>query len=373
MNERDKYATQTYFNKKGGVYLINPEMVRPCIGICVGPTQENIRKIFHHLVKIRLAKYATNPFEDIIVFTLDGLNLSECSLTGHRALSTERGLRWVTGTYSLPNVIYVQSEFKYDELKTIEQVLPGKIFNNHFYDKMECWSILSQNLLLKPNLPKSKLLETPEDIGDYLGQFRSVYLKPILGHSGKGIIKTKLLKNGQVERFCLNENKLIQSIHELYNWITTSISTDPYMVQQGIETATWKGNPTDIRLNMNKNGKGDWEVSFLVARIALNQPFVSTGSQHNVLSYIEPYLTRIFPNKDTVGLKQSIIDLGYEICRTFDGTKYHMAEFGIDIGVDPFGKLWIFEVNHLPHPFHKLPDKSLTLPFDYAYYLTQKN
>gem|GEM_PF-4777140 len=50
-----------------------------------------------------------------------------------------------------------------------------------------------------------------------------------------------------------------------------------------------------------------------------------------------------------------------------------MADLGIDLGVDEKGKLWIFEVNHIPFPaLGAIEDPSVYKPLEYAYYLANR-
>ncbi|MFV8827447.1 YheC/YheD family protein [Alkalihalobacterium sp. APHAB7] len=345
----------------------------PILGICVGRKENKKRKAFYNLVKKRLLAQSNYRFKDTIIFTMEKLDLEGKTVTGERLSWTNQNLMVETGTYPLPDVIYVQSEFHFEELQELEKALPGKVFNNHFYTKHECTEILSENKHLRPHIPETNSLENLEDLHFYTKKYNQFYLKPIRGHGGKGIFYVKILGNGKVSCIGKREKEIFDSCSELENWFQHYFQRHKYILQEAIVTKKWKGGKaTDIRLNMNKNGNGKWEVSFLVGRIALNKVFVSAGAGNNVLIYIDHFLKQLFSDKGHEVIKKSIIDLGYSICETFDNTKYNMGDLGIDLGIDNQGKLWIFEVNNLPNPFHKLKDKSLTLPLEYAYYLSKK-
>ncbi|MDE5412682.1 YheC/YheD family protein [Alkalihalobacterium chitinilyticum] len=346
---------------------------KPTLGICVGRKENKKRKAFLLMVRRRLVEYKNNHFKDVIVFTMDKLSLSNFTVTGERFHWSNEEIMKETGTYPLPDVVYIQSEFHFDELQALEKVLPGKVFNNHFYTKYECIEILSKNNYLRPHIPETSLLGNLDDLHTYTKKFNQFYLKPVKGHSGEGIYYIELLGNGNVNCVGKREKFIFDNCSNLVEWFQQYFQPNIYMVQEAITTKKWKEDKsTDIRLNMNKNGNGVWEVSFLVGRIAMNKVFVAAGAGNNVLIYIDHLLKQLFSDKSHEIIKKSIIDLGYSICKTFDKTKYNMGDLGIDLGMDNQGKLWIFEVNHLPHPFHKLNDKSLTLPFEYAYFLTQK-
>jgi D-alanine-D-alanine ligase-like ATP-grasp enzyme len=72
-------------------------------------------------------------------------------------------------------------------------------------------------------------------------------------------------------------------------------------------------------------------------------------------------------------IEQEVIELGFRIGEAMDQSNYHMADIGIDLGMEKSGRLWIFEVNPLPTPMlNKLEicrGDSLTMPLEYARYL----
>lgn len=47
----------------------------------------------------------------------------------------------------------------------------------------------------------------------------------------------------------------------------------------------------------------------------------------------------------------SIMELGLSIGHWFDASGHHMADLGIDLGIERNGKLWIIEVTPFPFPF----------------------
>lgn len=112
---------------------------------------------------------------------------------------------------------------------------------------------------------------------------------------------------------------------------------------------------------MCKNGFGEWEATAIPSRAASNDSHIC-----GELSDISD-LRNV--NWDWV---QQIKDLGFTICQAFDCAGYHMADLGIDMGMDLKGKLWIFEVNPLSYPYYKLADiqdDSMTRPLEYSHYL----
>lgn len=107
-------------------------------------------------------------------------------------------------------------------------------------------------------------------------------------------------------------------------------------MQRSIRTVSLQNKPTDIRLNMNKNRQGEWEVSALCFRQAINGSHVGAGRgvlyspMHTIQFLKEIYANDQSKVENTV---QSVVDLGYKICRALDESPHHMADLGIDFGI----------------------------------------
>lgn len=347
-----------------------PEIEGPSLGICVGPNSSNTRWVFYNLIKNRLFKYKDNKFKEIIVFTKDNINLETSTVFGQNVFMKGQDFIVKEGNYSIPDVIYVQSELTSDDIQFFENICPGRVFNNHFYNKYEGHTILNHNPNLRGFLPETKLFENENDLYYYLNKYKEVFLKPINGYSGQGIICIRLNTNRTVMAITTNEQRAFPDISSLWQWIISENLISKLIIQQSITSAKWRKKNADIRLNMTKNGNGRWQVSFIICRVARNGHFNSYGNVS--IMNLRTFLRNRFPKRNLRRIKTSIFQLGHKICKTFDDANYHMADIGIDLGIDSSGKLWVYEVNHLPHPFFRISnDLSLTMPFDYAYYLTK--
>ncbi|HZH58222.1 MAG TPA: YheC/YheD family protein, partial [Metabacillus sp.] len=162
-----------------------------------------------------------------------------------------------------------------------------------------------------------------------------------------------------------------KSYEDFWKWFSNHFIIEDFMMQQGIQTMKWNGLATDIRLNMNKNRKGLWEVSALLFRIASNTSHVIPGP----LAVIPiAQLTRFGYEKEEIDqMEKTIKALGFKICTALDLSEHHMADLGIDLGFDKNGHLWIYEVNPLPHPIELVQEEySLTRPIEYALYLASR-
>jgi YheC/D like ATP-grasp len=342
----------------------------PFIGVCVS----KVKPLFEKLARERLEKYLGNA--NLITFHIEDLNLSKRNVRGICWEKVGESINRKEGVYPLPDVIYLQCYVENNVIKQIERVIGRKVFNSFIFDKWECWSLLGRDNGLRNHLPYTRKLVNKTNIYPFLYQYKDIFLKPINvshAHNSRGIFRVKLQNKGKIEIFYREKNKMkekrFKSYQKFLDWTLPRLSPGGYILQQGIETVKSSKNATDIRINMNKNSKGQWEVSMILVRVASN-------ISHVIPKFVTAYSISNFIKTLTVDkekeaeIEKSVINVGMKICSMLDKSGYHMADLGIDLGMDENGHVWIFEINPLPFPFRgSIQDHSLIRPIEYASYL----
>src|SRR5690606_2354057 len=123
-----------------------------------------------------------------------------------------------------------------------------------------------------------------------------------------------------------------------------------YQIQQGIRLLAVGGRPADFRALVQRNGKGEWALISVVARIAGRNQFVSNVARGGTMMQAKPALAKSNLSTGTqrlalAGLRRTALDIAKGIERQIHG---HFAELGIDLAVDIHGKVWLIEVNSKP-------------------------
>ncbi len=278
--------------------------------------------------------------------------------------------------YPFPDAIYMRCPVSDELAKKIQKIIGRKWFNTSFFDKWESWQLLAKNKEIRNHLPDTRKVQNATDIRAYFRRFQNIFLKPVDKYSSIGIVHASHQTKGKIKIAYIkglyqNYSKIFPSSIPLWKWIHSSLCKSDYIVQQGIRTMPWKGSATDIRLNMNKNASGEWEVTALFARYTDGGSYIGSGAGTGVLP-LDFFLTMSFGNhqEKVATIKSSIIRLGFDICRALEDSGLHMADLSIDLGIDEDGHAWIFEVNPRPSPFSlPIKDNSLARPIAYAYYL----
>src|SRR5690606_37536908 len=109
------------------------------------------------------------------------------------------------------------------------------------------------------------------DLRAFLRRYPNAFLKPTGGSLGLGILAIR--RRG--ERYRLVASTRAGTIHRRFHgfaalarWLSRYIRNREYVVQQGISLARWGGRPFDLRILMQKDTGGQWEMTKGYARVA---------------------------------------------------------------------------------------------------------
>jgi hypothetical protein len=212
-------------------------------------------------------------------------------------------------------------------------------------------------------IPKTKIL-SPLVLSSMLDEFKMVYLKPINGTYGKGVIKVE--KHEHVTGITYDyqmgtERKKFLTLSALYHAILMNKLKRKYIVQRGIHLLKYQNRIFDLRIMVQRNLKGAWESTGIIGRVALPNKIVtnyhSGGTPIEITTIFKPYMTEHEFNKYNLILQK----LGQDIAIVLSKIYPKLNMLGIDIGVDTNFFPWIIEVNTNPdlYIFKKLKDKEV--------------
>lgn len=292
---------------------------------------------------------------------------------------------WIPIVTTIPKVTYrrhvSQPNFRVFRRNLVKN--NGILFNSIRFSKWRVHQILKNNPLMSRYLPDTILLESYKQFMEFIIRFPKVILKPACGSRGKGILVIeRIIKNSQ-EKFLLTDYrhkkitrkqslvspKTLQSILE-----TLSIfEPKKYICQRFINLATIKGSPFDIRVLMQKDADQKWHCSGIECRVAHpNKEITNLAAGGSAMS-LEEAVNFMEPPVKINKLYTAINHACTEYCFWMDWQKkQHYAEFGIDVGIDKGGNIWLIEANFRPgYKGFKILDCDLYLeigyrPFRYA-------
>ncbi|MCD1258548.1 YheC/YheD family protein [Paenibacillus athensensis] len=215
------------------------------------------------------------------------------------------------------------------------------------------WS--KTNLLLRskevrPFVPETKILSTSHLL-TMLNKHRMVYVKPIHGTSGNGVIRVERKPNGSFVYKAGQAQRTFGTYNAMYAALSKSKLKRAYLIQKGIHLLTHQKRIFDIRVMVQKNLQEKWEVTGYIGRVAHPKKIVTNFHNSGKPLALEPLIgTYLNPTKTRSFINQ-LQSLGLRIAKQFQSVHPGFKEIGVDIGVDKQFKPWIIEVNTAPDPF----------------------
>jgi hypothetical protein len=364
--------------------LLQLNMSKPILGPLVGIlTAQGNRYPFTGVKTnfIDIMKTGKRKGAIVFVFTPESIDWKKERIEGYLYHQSS----WKKVLFPIPNVVYnrISTRNLEDEpesqqcITRLQQISGVTLFNPHFFDKDELFSILERSPNLTKYLPKTTPLLTVQDLQDMLKSFKHVYLKPTQGKAGSGIIKVSYDPTSHkyqlyVQKRQFSKPKQTKSISKLWTAVRKHLISSPYIVQQGISLAQINECPFDCRTLVQKNKQGAWQVTGLGIRVAGANRITTHVPRGGRIEAPDTVLGQIFPLPKAKEIQDNVKQLALDIAEDLDRHYSHLGEMSMDIGVDKDGELWFFEANSKPMKFDEpnIRQKSLENLISYSQYLT---
>ncbi|MFD0692478.1 YheC/YheD family protein [Paenibacillus sp. GCM10027628] len=269
---------------------------------------------------------------------------------------------WNKKTFPIPNVIYNRlTSRKYENLKHVQLFMNEvkskygtEIFNEKYLDKTEVFEALRKDNSLHGYLPESYLFKNYQMLKSMSSRYPVLFLKPITGSLGKGIIRIRREAGDAYTCHFTNlggvRKQSFPSLTSAFQALSGKLKTQRYQLQQGLDLISSDGRPVDFRALVQKGPLGQWAITSIVGRIAGTQHFVSNLARGGTLSTVKEALTKssLGATSHTVAsarLRKAALDIAKGIETQIPN---HFGELGIDLALDSQGKVWLIEVNSKP-------------------------
>jgi hypothetical protein len=280
---------------------------------------------------------------DFIYFSSKGVDFNKRTISGYQYEDGE----WHAGVVPFPDVIMnvvgpitkKQSEI-YNRLK---KEIPFTSFS--VGTKLSVYNRIKKGGLFKDYLIPYKRLKQPIDVLPFLNKHQNIILKPISGHHGNQVVRVEKCDKGFVvhERVKREMNQI-----ELLDYIASVLKTNKMLMQKYIACRRKTGEPFDIRLHVQKDGKGEWKNTLIYPKIGANEKVATNLGQGGQITIFKNFLENEF-GEEAFNIQRHIEVFSLQFVKHFDELYRHaFDELGIDIGLDEVGRIWIYEVNWRP-------------------------
>ncbi|WP_239615159.1 YheC/YheD family endospore coat-associated protein [Cohnella mopanensis] len=239
-------------------------------------------------------------------------------------------------------------------MREIKHRFGAHVFNEKFLDKSEVFEALKKDSSLQRYLPESHSLQNYTMLKSMCSRYSSVFLKPVRGSLGKGIIRLSRIgpENWQASYATVGGTKKqsYSSLVKLFSTIAAKMKTVRYLVQQGLNLIEIGGRPVDYRALTQKNASGKWVITSIVARTAGSHHFVSNLARGGTLSTVRESVAKSnlpvqFRGDASSRLSRAALDIARGVDTHIPA---HFGELGIDLALDTMGRVWLLEVNSKP-------------------------
>jgi hypothetical protein len=160
----------------------------------------------------------------------------------------------------------------------------------------------------------------------------------------------------------------------LWNKLKTMMTSEEYIVQQGISLASFNKRPFDLRVLVQKNHLGQWSLTGIGARVAGKQSITTHVPRGGRIDEPEKLLNAVFGPELTKSIFVRVKTAAFAIARQIEKASGHiLGEMSMDLGIDGAGQIWFFEANSRPMKFDE-PDirkKSLERIIQYSQFLVK--
>lgn len=316
------------------------------------------------------------------VFAVEDVDFAQRRVLGYARV----GGRWVPREYPLPDVVYNRVPDRKSEVslpvmrfkQQIKRLQPAvALFNPKFLNKWELYGLLAKQPELTPFVPETCLYREPKDLVDMLRKHDMVYLKPQDTFAGRGIMR--VWRKGQ--KLVLSYKDGAKYRHAAYTGTDALLRAfvarragSRYLLQEGLRLAKLRGAIFDVRVLVQKNNQGQWEVTGIGVRVAAPGGITTHVPNGGHIAPLDTVLNEVFGESAgrPQGLRDEIEALALKVAPAIErGVGSLFGEMSMDIGITEAKKCYFFEANAKPMKFDEpaIRAKSLRRLVEFSRYL----
>ncbi|SEG59473.1 YheC/YheD family protein [Paenibacillus sp. UNC499MF] len=200
-----------------------------------------------------------------------------------------------------------------------------------------------------------------KNLSAMLEDYSIVFFKPTIGSGGENIIRIRKTAKGYLSQMKAAKTSYASKTH-LYRDLNRFAGSKSYLLQKGIRLAKSNGNPFDIRVMVQKTRQGEWVSTALFTKIGKSGKVATNYNQGGTVRTFSNTMNGTdFSPAFTQQLESKLKRLGVAVGKNFDRHHKGFQELGLDVALDPKGKVWILEVNTRPqiYPLKAFKNKHL--------------
>ncbi|MNM56410.1 Endospore coat-associated protein YheD [compost metagenome] len=297
--------------------------------------------------------------------------------------------RWSRGWRPFPDMIYdrcrIQRSARFQQLLEFRSKYSHLAFlNRPLRNKWTIHQTFEQKSRFRPHLPDTLLYRSSADLRRMLKENPVLYIKPINGTGGRGILRIERPKHpaGRFDMQGRRQNRQIiaprrVSLTELEAIVRRWCLGGRFLIQQGIPLRLPDGRVHDYRMLVQKNGEGKWELTGMAGRVGARRSVTSNLHGGGHAARAETLLKEwLGSGEKAAQVIQIAGKLGLDAAAFLEESFGALCELALDLAIDREGRIYILEVNPKParEVFFRAGEsdtyrKALRRPLEYALWL----
>lgn len=261
----------------------------------------------------------------------------------------KRGQTYMSKIIPIPAVIHNRALFNHqrylDRVQYLESL--GKIVFNYWnrYGKLHIYDLLMQDVSLRSHLPYT-VSATVHSAKQLMGMYDSLILKPNIGSIGKGIVKIERHNDKWQVSYAKGKSLVKATFKQRFpKFLQQKLRAGRYVLQQRLPLALYNECPFDLRVSVQRNDTGAWQVTGIAGKVAAPKHFVTNVARGGTVYSLDTLL-KPFPFLKYERVKQDVEQFSLRVAAHLSRFLPHLADIGLDIGITEFGYPVFIECNN---------------------------
>ncbi|CAH1204745.1 Endospore coat-associated protein YheD [Paenibacillus auburnensis] len=302
---------------------------------------------------------AAAPLYDlkVLVFHPEGVSIDGQTINGY----VWKEGRWQQSLASAPDILYnrclysslQQKKAASAAMAALHRTLP---WSRPLPDKWGVYGILHRSRKAAALLPETRLYTGIDALSTMLAEREyGVFLKPMAGSHGKRTLHALLLSSkagGGISirgRGEANESFRhdFRTPDEGLDWVHSFIGKRRYIIQPYLDLTSSDGQPFDVRVLMQKNGRGAWTLTGMAVRLGRQGTLTSNLHGGGTAVPPLPFLLAEY-GKSGAELLEELAAAAALLPPLLEESCGRLGELGLDFGIDAGGRIYLLEANSKP-------------------------
>lgn len=321
---------------------------------------------------------------DVMVFTPEDVNTVTHTIQAQ--IYDSRAKQWKRRKATFPDAILDRCRYqptkRFKQLQAFRKRYPQLLYlNRPLANKWNIYKEFIGSKQLAKYQPDTVKVTAGGEVLELLRKHPTIYLKPINGTGGRGILRVNQLNAASYQfagrsmnrsilrRVKLGRTGLLAKLGHL-------AKAGNYLAQQGIDCTLPDGRVYDFRILIQKNARGSWEWTGGAGRIGRRGSVTSNLHGGGTAASLDRLLRQCYRKAaKEQRVKQEMAALSFETAAYLEKRFGQLCELALDIAADRSGRIWLLEVNPKParEVFRKIGEHhtyqtAVKRPLEYALY-----